>query len=100
MGHWIEIKPNGLGRKSKDHPWIFARYTESPQERGDGSWYFAFLFRDEQRQNYGILEHCGKDVPYSFEDCRILATKVIVNRAYRNKLLSDDPRISKMWEKK
>jgi hypothetical protein len=94
MGIWTEIKPRG---KQNRH-WRFADYRETPDERDDGSWYTAFLFRDEKHSQFGIREWYG-DMPHH-QYLRRLAARVLGDRAFRNTLMSDRPELLKWWKRK
>lgn len=93
MGIWSNIQP----KTKRKHSWVFAAYLESPNQRADGQWYTAFLFRDEERTVYGIKEFTG-DIP---GDARLehMATRVVVDAAFRNSMLSDNPDLPKWWKR-
>jgi hypothetical protein len=99
MGWWTTVTPRKLSRRHGHHPWTFATYTEAPSERSDGLWCTAFLFRDSERSVYGIREFCGDDVPHH-DKLRDMATKVVLNKDFRKRLISDDPELPEMWERR
>jgi hypothetical protein len=97
MGMWTDIEPVGLPRK-KRHPWHFAEYMGFPSERDDRKWYIAFLFRNDDRTQFGIKEYlmdklcCTDRLPY-------LARRVVLDKDFRESLLSDDPELRRWWKK-
>src|SRR4030095_5595571 len=90
MGIWSDIKP----KAKRKHQWVFSQYLETSSERADGQWYVAFLFRDTDRALFGIREFVGR-LPHD-KDLRHMATRVIVDDAYRESMLSDRPELSKL----
>jgi hypothetical protein len=93
MGIWSDIKP----KAKRKHPWVFAQYLETPSERADGQWYIAFLFRDLHRTMFGIHEFVGR-LPHD-KDLRHMATRVVVDGAYRKSMLSDRAELPKWWKR-
>ena len=94
---WNDMEPAGLPRKKK-HPWHFARYMGFPFERDDKKWYVAFLFRNDDRTQFGIKEYLVDDL-----DCLNhllhLAKRVVLDNRFRESLLSDDPKLPKWWRR-
>ncbi len=70
-GMWADITPVGLQKKNREHGWFFASYTEFPSEREDRCYYRVFLFRNEDRTKYGLIEY--QDYPHI--DFRKTATR-------------------------
>jgi hypothetical protein len=98
VGWWTDIKPRRLRPRAKGSPWLFAVYTETPSERDDGQWLVMLLFRDKGRRRFGKLEHRGMNLPQW--DAREVATKVVLEKSYRDSLLSDDPSLPDMWKRR
>jgi dihydrofolate reductase len=94
-GLWDAVSPRKLAKKDQHHPWVFAQYIEFPSEREDGNYYRVFLFRNQERSIFGMKEYreLGGD------DFRDLATRVIHDREFRNKLISTDPQLPKFWKR-
>ncbi len=92
MGVWTEIKPEG---KVSSREWKFASYIETPRERASEEWYVAFLFRDEDRTQFGIREWFER-TPHT-PNLRKIATRVISDREFRRSLLSEREDLPKWW---
>jgi hypothetical protein len=97
MGHWHEITPHRLAREDT-HKWVFAAYSESPNERSDGQWYDSLLFRDVERTVFGIREWIGELV-YR-QKLRELATKIVTDAEFRSELISSDPELPELWKRR
>jgi hypothetical protein len=97
-GIWTEVRPHQLRGSAHKHTWIFAYYFETPSERSDDCWYQAFLFRNEARTRFGVLETVERRL--SRLNARRLATKVVQDEEYRTTLLSDDPRLRALWKRR
>ncbi|MBN1126533.1 MAG: hypothetical protein JXA82_16120 [Sedimentisphaerales bacterium] len=95
MGWWSEIKPLRLGKKDRNHPWIFIAYHESPSQREDNQWYTAFLFRNKERNIFGMKEIF--DLVHE-QILRELATRVVKDGEFRKAMISNNPDLSKMWK--
>ena len=93
MGIWYDIKP----KARRKHPWVFAQYFETPDERADRLWYTVFLFRDTDRTVFGIHEIVGK-LPHN-KDLRHMANRAVIDDAYRESMISDRPELPKWWKK-
>src|SRR5262245_40282829 len=104
MRRWYPVKPNRVRRSFRDHPWIFAYYFESPDERDDGMWYHALLFRDRDRTEFGALEFVDGEVTvpvfHRQHDLRAIASRIVTDSAYRNSLLQDSPRLRELWRRR
>jgi len=97
VGQWCPIKPKGLSRRHGKHPWISALYVEFPFEREDNQWYAAFLFRNAERTVFGIQESVGQLIHN--DDLRRMAARVVIDREFRNSLVSNNPALPKLWKK-
>jgi hypothetical protein len=94
MGTWSAIKSKGASDKN----WRFAVYREYPSERPDKRWYSAFLFRNEDRTQFGIQEWFD-ELPHH-QTLRRLAMRVLKELEFRNSLLSDRGDLPAWWKKK
>ena len=94
-GIWYDLQPKKLAKKDRLHPWLFAQYIEAPSEREDGRWYHVFLFRNEDRTVFGMKEQWA----LSRGGFRDLATRVVLDAAFRRELISSDPMLLKLWKK-
>jgi hypothetical protein len=95
MGIWSEIKP--LGRPVRD--WRFAEYIELPSERPDGKWFIALLFRNEERNQFGICEWIGvgrSERP----PLEKLARRVVSDATFRRSLVSDREDLPRLWKRR
>lgn len=99
-GWWSEIEPTRLSKAYQKLPWVFAVYRESRSQRGDGLNYAAFLFRNDDRTVFGIKEWLGKDVIVRNDVLEKMAHRVITGKEFRNSLVSDDPDLPLMWDKR
>jgi len=99
VGAWRELTPVGLGEHAAKHTWRFALYSEGRSQRPDGKEYLALLFRDEDRETFGIREWLGPDQPH-YTDLRSIARRVVTDEAYRASLQSDDPDLPTMWRRR
>jgi hypothetical protein len=98
-GYWCDIEPKGLARKHHDHPWHFGQIQEAPSQRSDSNWYSALLFRNEDRTVFGIQEYVGKDLPHH-KNIRQMATRVVMEKDFRDSLVTDDPDVKDVWKKR
>ena len=94
-GMWADITPVGLQKKNREHGWVFATYTEFSSEREDKCDYKVFLFRNEDRTKYGLIEYRA----YPYIDFRKIATRVVEEKEFRESLLSSDPDLPKIWKR-
>jgi hypothetical protein len=92
-GIWREIKAT----TRRKHPWLFAYYAEGPSDRADGQWYTAFHFRRADRTKFGFQEFVGELLHH--KRLRQMATRVVVDAAYRESMLSDKPELPKLWKR-
>ena len=95
MGHWYAIEPRTGAR---EHVWSFAVSIDSPSERGDGQWLETLYFRNADRTEFGRIEILGTNL--SGTDFRSVATKIVKDKAYRERYVSDDPELPKLWRKR
>jgi hypothetical protein len=95
MGVWYLIEPR-TGKR--EHNWRFAYYVETPSERGDGQWLEALYFRNANRTQFGKLEVLAPNL-YGL-DSRSIATKMVKDKDYRERYLSDEPDLPRMWKKR
>ncbi len=96
MPHWNDLKPLYLAKQHKGHPWIFALYTEYPSDRGDQSSHYILLFRDKDRTVFGMKEI--NDMK-NYKELRRLATRVVIDKTFRQSLITADPSVTKLWKK-
>jgi hypothetical protein len=91
-------------RSFQNHPWVFAYYFQAPEEREDGKWYHAVVFRDEGRKQFGAFEFIGEDVTVpDFErryNKRRIAARIITDPEFRNSLLRDSPALCELWRRR
>ena len=71
---------------------------EAPSERGDGQWLEALYFRSADRRQFGKIEIVGAKL--SGTDFRSVATKIVKDKTYRVRHMSDDPELPKLWRKR
>ena len=93
MGLWRELKAT----TRRKHSWLFASYIETPSERDDGKWYTAFHFRDADRTHFGFHAFVGELLHH--RRLRDLATRVVVDPAFRKAMLSDNPELPTWWKR-
>ncbi|HEY3325241.1 MAG TPA: hypothetical protein VGP72_32615 [Planctomycetota bacterium] len=108
--------PRGKRRFKVDHSWTdllkpddadfngwhVALYQEYPDQRRDGQRYYALLFRDEERTQFGIQEFLGTDLlqqQWPMRRWRELAVRANHDPKFRRQLLSNDPDLPKMWRR-
>lgn len=100
---WCSIEPAKVKRSFRDHPWVFAYYFQSPDEREDGKWYHAVLFRNEDRTEFGAYELVAADVTVpDFEkrcDKRRIAAKIITDAEFRKQLLRESSDLRDLWRR-
>lgn len=101
---WFPIKPNRVRRSSRDHPWVFAYYFQSPKERDDEKWYHAIMFRDQNRTKFGAFEVVAQDLPVQSFDRRYnkrrIATRIVIDNEFRESLLRDTPELRDLWRRR
>jgi hypothetical protein len=90
------VRPKSLSRKNANHEWVFAVYWEFGGS-DNGRRYRAFLFRNLERTIFGIKEWLGAPLPRV--NAATLATKVVLDREFRESLISDYPDLPKMWKR-
>ena len=93
-GIWSDITP----KVKHSDGWHFAFYVEAPSEREDGEWYSAFLFRNDERTQFGIQEWRGELVHQ--RRMRHMAMQVLTRPEFRKSLLSEAPELPKWWKKR
>ena len=103
MKHWSPVKPNRVRRSFRDHPWLFAYYFEASDERDDGTWYHALMFRDRDWSTFGAAEWTapGLTVP-DFEkqhDVRAIASRIITDESFRQSLIRDSKLFRDLWSR-
>ena len=54
MHQWFPVTPHRV--RAKSHPWVFAYYVQPPEQRADGKWHHALVFRTEDRTEFGSFE--------------------------------------------
>lgn len=90
-----EFQPKNLAKHLIKNEWIFAQYYESPAERTDGKFYRAFTFRNKERTIFGIKEFWDDEKT----DFRMLASRVVSDKVFRDTLISDDEDLRKIWKR-
>ena len=82
-------------RSFQQHPWVFAYYFQTPEERDDGKWCHAIVFRNEDRTEFGAFEFVAEGVTFpDFErryDKGWIAARSITDAEFRDSLLRDSP---------
>lgn len=104
MNHWFPIEPHRVRRSFRNHPWVFAYCFQAPDERDDGKWYHAIVFRDEGRTQFGAFEFIeeGVTVP-DFErryDKRQIARRIVTDAEFRESLLRDSSELRGLWRRR
>jgi hypothetical protein len=101
---WFLVEPGRVRRSFQNHPWVFAYYFETPEERDDGKWYHAVVFRDADRTQFGAFEFIAEDVTVpDFEkryNKRRIAARIITDTEFRNSLLRDSPELRVLWRRR
>jgi hypothetical protein len=101
---WFPVEPGRVRRAFQNHPWVFAYYFQTPDERDDRNWYHAIVFRDEDRTQFGAFELIAEDVTVpDFErryDKRQIAARIITDTEFRNSLLRDSSELLKLWRRR
>ena len=101
---WFPIEPYRVRRSFQNHTWMFAYYFQTPDERDDGKWYHAVVFRDQDRTQFGAFDFIAEDVTVpAFErqfDKRRIALRIITDEGYRNSLLRDSPELRELWQRR
>lgn len=95
MGIWYTLEPRTAAREKT---WTFAHYIETPSERDDGLWLQALYFRNADRSQFGKVEIVANHL--SGLDCRSIATKIVKDKNFRARYLSDDPELPKLWRRR
>lgn len=95
MAHWYAIEPR---TKPREHIWSFAVCIEAPSEREDEQWWEALYFRNADRTQFGKIEIFGTKL--SGTDFRSVATKIVKDKTYRERYVSEDPELPKLWRKR
>jgi hypothetical protein len=90
-----EFQPKNLAKHHLKHEWIFAQYYESADSRKDGKSYRAFTFRSKDRTTFGLKEFWNDDTT----DFRVLATRVVTDKTFRDGLVSEDEDLRKIWKR-
>jgi len=98
------IEPGRVRRSFQKHQWVFAYYFQMPEERDDGRWYHAVVFRDENRTQFGAFEVVaeGMTVP-DFDrqyDKRRIAARIITDAEFRKSLLQDSSKLRELWRRR
>jgi hypothetical protein len=99
-GWWTPIKPTRLSKTYKGHSWRFAAYRESSFDRDDGLRYTAFLFRNQDRTVFGVREWLGNDVLVWNDVLAKMAHRIVIDREFRNSLVSGDPDLPQLWKRR
>jgi hypothetical protein len=101
---WFPFEPDRVRRSFQDHPWVFAYYFQPPEERDDGKWYHAVVFRDEDRTQFGAFEFVAADVTVpDFDrryDKRRIAARIVTDAEFRESLLRDSPELRELWRRR
>ena len=97
--YFIYIKPDGLKRSKHSHPWHIGYIFEGPSSRTDNNWYYAFVFRNDDRTIYGIKEWMGPHFDQKPNHGKI-AARIINDKEYRDNLITDDPDVKNIWKRR
>ena len=101
---WFAVEPGQVRRSFQNHPWVFAYYFQTPDERDDGKWYHAVVFRDNDRTQFGAFEFIAEDVTVpDFErqyDTRRIAARIITDAEFRNSLVRDSQELRQLWRRR
>jgi len=104
VNRWFPIEPGRVRRSFQDHPWVFAYSFQTPEERDDGQWYHAVVFRNEDRTEFGAFEFLAEGVTVpDFErryNKRRIAARIITDAKYRTSLLRDSPELRELWRRR
>ncbi len=95
-GHWYEVKPKKLKASHRPEEWVFAYYLELGYQREDGEVFRAFLFRNRERTVFGAAVFRGNENPT--HDSRDWATRVILNKEFRERHVTEDQSIITLWK--
>jgi hypothetical protein len=90
-----EFTPKNLPKHLQRNDWIFAEYYEKPEQRPDKKSYRAFLFRSKDRTIFGVKEFLEEPSV----DFRLLASRVVTDKTFRESLISDDETLKKIWKR-
>ena len=99
QGLWSDVDPISLAKRHHNHPWHFGHIIELPNDRDDENWYSAFVFRREDHTIFGMREWIGGKFP-SHQSVRQMATRVVLDKEFRDSLLSTDPDLQMIWKKR
>jgi hypothetical protein len=95
-GHFYQVKPKKLKSSYRPENWVFAYYIEFPSQRDDGLWFHAYLFRDVYREIFGASLYLDENPKIGI---RNWATKVIIDKTYRESYIIQDKEIIKLWKR-
>lgn len=102
MHQWFPVTPHRV--RVQNHPWVFAYYVQPPEQRNDGKWRHALLFRNEDRTEFGAFEVIAEKFTMAdFErryDVRKIAARIVDDAKYRRSLLQDSPDLLELWSKR
>lgn len=93
-GHWREIKPKKLKASHKPEEWVFASYLEFFIEGSNFKAFRADLFRDRERKVFGAAVY---DDTRPNMDSRTWATKVILDKEFRDRFITTDEWFIGLW---
>lgn len=94
-GHWREVVPRRLKSSHNPHDWIFAYFLEFGSQRADGKDFRAYLFRSRDRAVFGSYV-LGPDK--SAPDVRDWATRVVIDKEFRERHITDDEELIALWK--
>ena len=95
-GHLYELKPRQLKASHRADRWVFASYLEFSSQREDGRNFHAYLFRNVEWTVFGAWIRLDKNDPRL--DPRDWATKIVMDQAYREQHITDDPALIRLWK--
>ncbi len=90
-----EFQPRNLAKHLQNKDWLFAEYNESSEQRKDGKYYRAFVFRNKERTVFGLKEFYEDRQT----DFRQLAARVVSDEKLRSEMISDDEDLRKIWKR-
>lgn len=92
------ITPDDLPAHLKDNAWEFVVYSEydGPSRFSSKLIYRALVFRNKTNTVYGIKEWYDSGAPSVLNK---MARRIVVDAAFRQSLITADPRAPEIWEK-
>lgn len=94
-GHWREVTPRRLKPSHNPDDWVFAYFLEVGSQRVNGKEYRVYLFRSRDRAVFGAYVP-GLDKPAP--DVRDWATRIVIDKAFRERHITDDEELIALWK--